>query len=68
MEQKSILIIIGGVLIGIFGLMLFQYGQQTRDEKINTSISDVINSAGDGIKEFKEEVKDEIDDNTDSKP
>lgn len=37
------------------------------DDKIGSSVRDVLNSTDEGIKEFREEVKDEIDDNTDSR-
>lgn len=68
MDNKGLLIIIAVILVGIFGVILMEANKKSSGDKISGSISDVVNSADDGIKEFKEEVKDEIDDNTDAKP
>lgn len=58
------LILIAVVLVGIFAVMLIESTQKSEGEKIGESISDVFDSAGDGARELREEVIDEIDDNT----
>jgi len=63
-SNKKWLIAITVILVGIFTVMLMGVPQKTESEKIGDSISDIVDSAGDGIEEFGEEVKDEIDDNT----
>lgn len=58
MNNKSLLIVITIVLIGILGIMVVQYQKREKplDERIGNSVSEVV-----------EEVGDEIDDNTDAR-
>ncbi len=65
-NNKTLLIVIAVVLVGVFAVMLLRDNQRTQGDRIGESIGDVIDSAGDGAQEFGEEVADEIDDNTDS--
>ena len=59
--------IIGGVLaLGVLAL-IFMDMTRTSERPISNSMSDIVDSAKDGMDEFKEEVKDEIDDNTDAR-
>jgi hypothetical protein len=67
-NNKAMLVIIAVVLVGIFAVIYMEANEKSDGDKISESISDVVDSAGGGFKEFKEEVKDEIDDNTDAKP
>lgn len=68
MNNKSLLMIIAIVLVGIFAIVGFQaYKSNQSPETIGESIDEIIDSAGEGAKEFKEEIKDEIDDHTDSR-
>lgn len=60
-NNKNWLIVIAVILVGIFSVMLFG---GTQDNQGGDSISDIADSAGDGAEEFREEVVDEIDDNT----
>lgn len=60
----------GALLLGVILLVVVVVGVLSYDknpkpaDKIGNSVSDVLNSADKGLKEFQEEVKDEIDDNT----
>lgn len=58
MNNRALLIVIAIVLIGILGMMVVQYQKRERplDERIGSSVSEVV-----------EEVGDEIDDNTDAR-
>ena len=53
MSNKSLLIVIVVVLIGIFSVVLIQANEETPAEKISGSISETI-----------EEIGDEVDDST----
>jgi hypothetical protein len=67
-DNRALLIIIAVTLVGIFGIILMENNKRSSSSTVGDSISEVIDSADEGIKEFKEEAKDEIDDNTDAKP
>lgn len=58
MNNRSLLIVIAVVLIGILGIMVVQYQKREKplDERIGDSVTEVV-----------EEVGDEIDDNTDAR-
>lgn len=58
MNNRSLLIVIAVVLIGILGIMVVQYQKREKplDERIGNSVTEVV-----------EEVGDEIDDNTDAR-
>jgi hypothetical protein len=58
MNNRSLLIVIAIVLIGILGIMVVQYQKREKplDERVGDSVSEVV-----------EEVGDEIDDNTDAR-
>lgn len=64
-KSNTGLIVLVLVLIVFVGFFLTE-NQPTQRGKIGNSMSEVINSADKGIDEFREEVKDEIDDNTTS--
>ena len=55
MNNRSLLIVIAIILVGILGVMVVQYQKREKplDERIGDSMSEVV-----------EEVADEIDDNT----
>lgn len=55
MNNRGLLVVIAVILIGILGVMVFQYQKREKplDERIGDSVSEVV-----------EEVGDEIDDNT----
>jgi len=63
-ENKKWLMIIAAILIVIVAIMLIGNTQETRERKVGESIGDVIDSAGDSAKQFKEDVIDKIDDHT----
>lgn len=67
MSNKKWLIVIAVILVGIFVVLAMESTRKTDGERIGESISDIVDSAGDGAKEFREEVIDEIDDNTKSR-
>ncbi len=67
MSNKKWLIVIAVILVGIFVVLAMESTRKTDGERIGESISDIVDSAGDGAKEFREEVLDEIDDNTKSR-
>ncbi len=58
MNNRSLLIVIAIVLVGILGVMVVQYQKREKplDERIGDSVTEVV-----------EEVGDEIDDNTDAR-
>lgn len=60
-NNKNWLIVIAVILVGIF-LVMFHGG--TQDNQANESISNMIDDIGDESREFQEEVKDEIDENS----
>ncbi len=56
------------VVIVIVGILIFMRGtQENHQSKIGDSINDIAKSADDGAHELKEEIIDEIDDNTTDK-
>ncbi|TVQ83619.1 MAG: hypothetical protein EA357_05605 [Micavibrio sp.] len=63
-ENKKWLMVIAAILIVIVAIMLIGNTQETRERKVGESIGDVIDSAGDSAKQFKEDVIDKIDDPT----
>ena len=67
MNNRNLLLAMGGLLVlGLLAIIAIEMSDKPR-KPITNSISDVIDSAGEGFQEFKEEVKDEIDDNTDAR-
>lgn len=58
MNNRTLLVVIAVVLVGILGMMVVQY--QKREKPLGERI-------GDSVSEVVEEVGDEIDDNTDAR-
>jgi capsular polysaccharide biosynthesis protein len=57
-DNKKLLIIITVVLIGIFSLLVFEINKPRPEDKI----SNLIESVDDDFRNFRSEVKDEIED------
>ncbi len=67
MNNRNLLLAMGGLLVlGLLAIIIIEMNETPR-KPITNSIHDVIESTGEGFQEFKEEVKDEIDDNTDAR-
>lgn len=62
-DNKKWLFIIAVILAGIFTILLIDSTRKTPAEKMGESFSDIVDSAGDGAREFQADVIDEIDDN-----
>jgi hypothetical protein len=66
MNNRNMWIIAGLIVLSAVAIILVERSQKSEQPIVN-SMSDVIDSAGDGFRELKEEVKDEIDDHTDER-
>jgi hypothetical protein len=49
MDNKGLLAIIAVILIGIFGLLLFQATEKSPEEKVADSISNTVDQIGDSV-------------------
>lgn len=58
MNNRSLLIVIALILVGILGVMVVQYQERQKSP---------IEQIGDSVDEAVEEIGDEIDDNTDAR-
>jgi hypothetical protein len=58
------LIGLSAVILVVASLIFMRGTQENHESKMGDSISDIAKSADDGAKELKEEIIDEIDDNT----
>lgn len=61
--------LLGLTLLALLVICILNYEERPirQEDNMNQSIQDVIESGGQGLSEFGEEIKDEIDDNTDSR-
>jgi hypothetical protein len=66
-DRKLLLPVIAVAVVGIFIVVVMEATNKSSGDKISESIGDVVDSANDGLAEFREEVKDEFDDNTDAR-
>lgn len=67
MSKEKWLALIVVALIGIFVVLVVRTNTDTPGERLRDSIGDISDSAGDGVDELGEEIKDEIDDHTDDR-
>jgi hypothetical protein len=63
--SRNGVLVLSVILLVLVAVSMFAYEDKSvHVDKVSNSIKDVINSADEGVHEFREEIKDEIDDNT----
>ncbi|MCK6419186.1 MAG: hypothetical protein L6Q57_09735 [Alphaproteobacteria bacterium] len=67
MNNRAWTFLIVLLVIAVALLLLIDREPTTRSERLEDSISDIGNSANDGLEELGEEIEDEIDDHTDDR-